>query len=140
MINYRPILALIIISSGFLISISVVFLDMLGPDIPLPRKSISEILKSSSTSFEISIKKNANMTTTRKLAELYLDQENLVHGYSNLDFNTNLSDIESGNFTFLSALCYGKSENDCIYFNAYLKSSDYGETWEIGFLERNTNI
>ena len=135
MINIRPILALLIISIGFLISISVVFLDMLGPDIPLPRKSISEILKSSGTSFKISSKKNASMSTIRKLAELYLNQENLVHGYSNLDFNTNLSDTESGNFTFLSALCYGKSENDCIYLNAYLKSSDYGETWEIGLLE-----
>lgn len=135
MINIRPILALLIISIGFLISISVVFLDMLGPDIPLPRKSISEILKSSDTSFKISSKKNASMSTARKLAELYLNQENLVHGYSNLDFNTNLSDTKSGNFTFLSALCYGKSENDCIYLNAYLKSSDYGETWEIGLLE-----
>tara|TARA_Y100000591_G_scaffold211022_1_gene182925 strand:+ start:1014 stop:1247 length:234 start_codon:yes stop_codon:yes gene_type:complete len=71
----------------------------------------------------------------RKSAELYLNQESLVHGYSNLNFNENLSDPGNGKFVFFSALCFGSSKNDCTYLNTYLKSSDYGDTWKIGFLE-----
>ena len=135
MINYKPVLALSIILIGFLISISVAFLDMLGPNLPLPRKSISEILNTSDNSSLLSAKESMISKSKRKSAELYLNQENLVHGYSNLNFNKNLSDPEEGKFIFFTALCYGSSENDCIYFNTYLKSTDYGNTWEIGFLE-----
>ena len=42
-----------------------------------------------------------NAKSKRNLAELYLNQENLVHGYSNLNFNENLSDPENGKFIFL---------------------------------------
>ena len=135
MINYKPVLALFIILIGFLVSLSVAFLDKLGPSVPLPRKSISEILKASNNSSLLSTKENMSAKSKRKSAELYLNQENLVHGYSNLNFNKNLSDPEKGKFIFFTALCYGSSENDCTYFNTYLKSTDYGDTWKIGFLE-----
>ena len=135
MLNLKPVLALFIILVGFLISVSVAFLDMLGPEIPLPKKSISEILKTSSSSPYISIKEQKDAKSTRKLAKLYLSQENQVHGYSNLNFNKNLSDPDRGKFTFFTVLCYGNSENDCIYLNTYLKSSDHGKSWNIGFLE-----
>lgn len=135
MFNYKPVLALSIILLGFLISISVAFLNILGPNVPLPRKNIFEILKSSDNSSFLSAKENMSTKFKRKSAELYLNQESLVHGYSNLNFNNNLSDPKNGKFVFFTALCFGSSENDCIYFNTYLKSSDYGDTWKIGFLE-----
>ena len=135
MINIKPVLALSVILIGFLISISVAFLDILGPNIPLPKKSISEILNTSDNSSLLSFKKNKVATSTIKLAKLFLNQEHLVHGYSNLNLNENLSDPEIGKFTFFTAVCYGKSENDCIYLNTYLRSLDYGDTWKIGFLE-----
>ena len=135
MFNYKPILALSIILLGFLTSISIAFLDIAGPKVPLPRKNLFEILKSSDNSSFLSAKKNMSAKSKRKSAELYLNQKNLVHGYSNLNFNKNLSDPENGTFTFFTALCYGSSENDCIYRNTYLRSSDYGDTWKIGFLE-----
>ena len=134
-IKYKPVLALSIILIGFLISISVAFIDKLGPNVPLPRKSMSEILKTSYSSSLLSTKENMSAKSKRKSAEMYLNQESLVHGYSNLNFNKNLSDPENGKFIFFTALCYGSSENDCIYFNTYLKSTDYGDTWKIGFLE-----
>ena len=133
--NYKPFLALSIILIGFLISISVAFFDMLGPNVPLPRKSISEILKTSNNSSLLSVKENMSAKSKKKSAELYLNQENLVHGYSNLNYNKNLSNPVGGNFIFFTTLCYGNSENDCIYLNTYLRSTDYGDTWKIGFLE-----
>ena len=135
MINYKPVLALTIILGGILVSISVAFLDILGPNMPLPRKSISEILKTSNNSSSLSAKENMNAKSKRKSAELFLNQKNLVHGYSNLNFNENLSDPENGRFIFFTSLCHGNSEDDCIYLNTYLRSSDYGDTWKIGFLE-----
>ncbi len=135
MVNYKPILALSIILLGFLISISVAFFNALGPNVPLPRKNVFEILKTSDNPSLLSTKESITAKSKRNLAELYLNQENLVHGYSNLNFNKNLSDPEKGKFIFFTALCYGSSENDCIYFNTYLKSTDYGDTWKIGFLE-----
>ncbi len=135
MINYKPVLALSIILVGFLISISVAFLDMLGPSVPLPRKKISEILNTSDSSSFFSDEENTSAKSKRKSAELYLNKEKLVHGYSNLNFNINLSDPENGKFIFFTALCYGSSENDCTYLNTYLRSSDDGNTWEIRFLE-----
>ena len=135
MINYKPVLALSIILLGFLISISVAFLDKLGPNVPLPRKSIFEILKTSDKSSLLSTSENMSAKSKRKSAELYLNQENQVHSYSNLNFNKNLSDPADGKFVFFTALCYGSSEDDCTYFNTYLRSSDYGDTWKIGFLE-----
>ena len=135
MIKYKPVLALSIILIGFLISISVAFIEILGPNVPLPRKSISEILKTSYNSSLLSTKENMSAKSKRKSAELYLNQENQVHSYSNLNFNKNLSDPADGKFVFFTALCYGSSEDDCTYFNTYLRSSDYGDTWKIGFLE-----
>ena len=135
MINYRPVLALSIISTGFLISISVAFLDILGPSLPLPRKSISEILKKSDNLSLLSTKESTTAASIRNSAELYLIQENLIHGYSSLNFNKNLSDPKNGNFTFFTTVCFGNSENDCIYLNTYLRSSDDGDSWKIGFLE-----
>ena len=132
---YRPLLALFILLVGILISISVAFLDILGPNIPLPRKSISEILKTSDNSSLFSAKENISTKSTRNSAELFLNQENLVHGYSKLNFNKNLSDPENGEFTFFTAVCYGSSGNDCTYLNTYLRSYNYGDTWKIGFLE-----
>ena len=135
MFNYKPVLALSIILLGFLISISVAFLNILGPDVPLPRKNIFEILKSSDNSTFLSAEENMSAKSKMKSAELYLNQESQVHGYSNLNFNKNLSDPENGKFVFFTALCFGSSESDCIYLNTYLKSSDYGDKWKIGFLE-----
>ena len=136
MINCRPILALSIVATGFLISISVIFLDALGPKIPLPRKSIRSILNTSTNNSSLLLtKKNIKANDTKKLAEKYLEQDNQVHGYSDLDFNLNLSDPENGKFIFFSALCYGNSKNNCNYLNAYLTSTDYGVTWAIGLLE-----
>jgi len=132
---FKSVLALSIILVGILVSISVAFIDILGPNVPLPRKSISEILKTSYNSSLFSAEENMNAKIKRKSAELYLYQENLVHDYSNLNFNKNLSDPENGKFIFFTALCYGSSENDCIYLNTYLRSSDYGDTWKIRFLE-----
>tara|TARA_B100000925_G_C21662112_1_gene326064 strand:+ start:145 stop:471 length:327 start_codon:yes stop_codon:yes gene_type:complete len=108
---------------------------MLGPSVPLPRKKISEILNTSDSSSFFSDKENTSAKSKRKSAELYLNKEKLVHGYSNLNFNINLSDPENGKFIFFTALCYGSSENDCIYRNSYIKSSDNGVTWKIGFFE-----
>tara|TARA_B100000035_G_C20862281_1_gene492416 strand:+ start:257 stop:664 length:408 start_codon:yes stop_codon:yes gene_type:complete len=135
MINAKPIIALSLVLIAFLISISIAFLDMLGPKIPLPRKSISKILKTSNDLPLLSNKENKVAKSTKELAKLYLGQETLVQGYSNLNFNKNLSDPEKGKFTFLTVVCYGNSEKDCIYLNSYLKSFDYGDTWKIGFLE-----
>ena len=136
MINYRPILALSIVATGFLISISVIFLDALGPKIPLPRKSIMSILNTSNNNSSLLLtKKNIKANDTKILAEKYLEQDNQVHGYSDLEFNVNLSDPENGKFTFFSALCHGSSKNNCNYLNAYLISPDYGVTWTIGLLE-----
>ena len=135
MVNYKPVLALLMILFGFLISISIAFLDILGPSVPLPRKNIFEILKSPDNSPFLSAKENMSTKSKRKSAELYLNQESLVHGYSNLNFNNNLSDPKHGKFVFFTALCYGSSENDCIYRNSYIKSSDNGDTWKIGFFE-----
>ena len=135
MVNYKPVLALSIILFGFLISISIAFLDILGPSVPLPRKNIFEILKTSENSSLLSAKENIETKYKRKSAEVYLNQENLMHGYSNLDFNKNLSNPKDGKFIFFTALCYGSSENDCIYRNSYVKSSDNGDTWKIGFFE-----
>ena len=135
MINIKPVLALFIILIGFLTSISVAFSDMLGPNIPLPKKNIIEGFKTSYNSPLISTEENKALNSTRKSAELYLNQETLVHGYSNLNFNNNLSNIGKGHVTFLTVVCYGESENDCIYLNTYLKSFDSGDTWKLGFLE-----
>ena len=135
MFNYKPILHLSLILFSFLISISVAFLNILGPNVPLPRKNIFEILKSSDNSSFLSAKENISAKSERKSAELYLNQESQVHGFSNLNFNENLSDPENGKFVFFTSLCFGSSVNDCIYLNTYLKSSDYGDTWKIGFLE-----
>ena len=136
MYNYRPILALSIVATGFLISISVIFLDALGPKIPLPRKSIISILNTSNNNSSLLLtKKNIKANDTKKLAEKYLEQENQVYAYSDLDFNLNLSDPENGKFIFFSALCYGSSKNNCNYLNAYLISTDYGVTWAVGLLE-----
>ena len=132
---YRPVLALFILLVGILISISVAFLDLLGPNVPLPRKSISEILKTSDNSTFLLAKENISAKSTRNSAELFLNQENLVHGYSKLIFNKNLSDPEKGEFTFFTTVCYGSSGNDCNYLNTYLRSCNYGDTWKIGFLE-----
>ena len=103
MFNYKPVLALSMILLGFLISISVAFLGIikLGPNVPLPRKNIFEILKTSDNSSLLSAKENITAKYKKNLAELYLNQENLVHGYSNLDFNKNLSNPEKGKFIFL---------------------------------------
>ena len=135
MINLRPVLALLLILVGFLIPISVAFLNILGPKIPLPRKSISEILKTSNNSPLLSTEENKIAQSTRKLAKLYLEREVLVHGHSNLNFNKNLSDPDEGQVTFFTVVCYGNSENDCTYLNTYLKSFDYGNTWRMRFLE-----
>ena len=101
MYNFKPVLALSIILLGFLISISVAFLNILGPNVPLPRKNIFEILKSPDNSPFLSAKENMSTKSKRKSAELYLNQESLVHGYSNLNFNNNLSDPKHGKFVFL---------------------------------------
>ena len=94
------------------------------------------ILNKSNNNSSLSLtKKNIKTNDTKKLAETYLKQENQVHGYSDLDFNVNLSDPENGRFTFFSALCYGSSKKNCNYLNAYLMSPDYGVSWVIGFLE-----
>ena len=69
MINYKPVLALSIILIGFLISISVAFIEKLGPNVPLPRKSISEILKTSYNSSLLSTKENMSAKSKRKSAE-----------------------------------------------------------------------
>ena len=135
MFNYKPVLALSIILIGFLISFSVALSDILGPNVPLPRKSIFKILKTSDNSSLLPTKENMIVNSTRKSAELYLNQENMVHDHSSLNFNKNISDPENGKFIFFTALCYGSSDIDCIYFNTYLRSSDFGDTWKIGFLE-----
>ncbi len=135
MFNFKPVLALVTILAGFLISLSVAFVDKLGPDIPLAKKNISEILKTSYKSSITSIKEHKVAKSTRKLAKLYLSQKNQVQRYSNLSFNKNLSDPDRGKVTFFTVLCYGNSKDDCIYLNTYLRSSDYGESWKIGFLE-----
>ena len=135
MINYKPVLAISLILIGFLISISVAFVDILGPNVPLPRKIISEILKTSDNLLLLSATEKLSTKSKRKSAELFLNQVNFVHSYSDLNFNKNLSDLKNGKIIFFTALCYGSSENDCIYRNTYLKSSDYGDTWKIGFLE-----
>ena len=135
MINYKPVLAISLILIVFLISISVAFVDILGPNVRLPRKIISEILKTSDNLLLLSATEKLSTKSKRKSAELFLNQVNFVHSYSDLNFNKNLSDLKNGKIIFFTALCYGSSENDCIYRNTYLKSSDYGDTWKIGFLE-----
>ena len=67
------------------------------------------------------------------LAEEHITKQKLIHDFSALDMNLNLSDPSRGTYTFLTILCYGKSENNCIYKNAYITTKDSGITWEIGF-------
>ena len=134
--NYRPIIALSLALVGFFISVSVAFLDLLGPEKPLPRKNIFDILKTAN--FNSSHHSNEDLISTdakRILAEKYLNQQEFVHGYSDLRYSANLSDPEEGNFIFFSALCYGNSKLNCKYLNTYIKSPDKGNTWKINFLE-----
>ena len=136
MINYRPILAISIILIGFLISISAAFFDELGPKIPLQKKSISDIFNTpNNVSFSKALVINSHANSAKELAEKHINQNNQVHGYSDLDYNLTLSNPENGKFTFFSAICYGRSKRDCKYLNAYIKSIDHGDTWKIGFLE-----
>tara|TARA_B100000575_G_scaffold286902_1_gene284332 strand:- start:359 stop:769 length:411 start_codon:yes stop_codon:yes gene_type:complete len=134
--NYKPIIALSLALVGFFISLSVAFLDLLGPKKPLPRKNIFDILKTAN--FHSSQHSNEETISTdakRILAEKYLNQQEFVHKYSDLKYSANLSDPEIGNFIFFSALCYGNSKPNCKYLNAYIISPDKGNTWKINFLE-----
>ena len=68
------------------------------------------------------------------LAEEHITKQKLIHDFSTLDMNLNLSDPLNGTYTFLTILCYGRSENNCIYRNAFITTKDFGITWEVGFL------
>ena len=136
MINFiRPLVAFSLIPLGILLSLSISFTNILGP--PSTKINYDTSKKLSSRSTEVSsfqtiggIKVNQAID----LAEEHVTKQKLIHDFSELDLNSNLSDPSNGMYTFLTVLCYGKSENNCSYRNAYITTKDSGITWEIGFL------
>ena len=135
MFKYQSFLAFSIIPLSFLVSISISFTNVLGPE--TSNSGYGSLEKSTSvvTTFSsFSLNGNINLDEARKLAEQYAYKRKLIHGLSELDYNLNLSDPQIGSFTFLTIICYGNSKVDCIYQNAYISTNDYGNTWEIGFL------
>ena len=136
MINFiRPIIAFSLIPLGILVSISISFSDILAPpaaklNFDASEKSISRVSKASFSQTIGDIK----LDQTIMLAEEHVTNQNLIHDFSTVDVNLNLSDPSNGRYTFFTILCYGKSENNCSYRNAYVATKDSGVTWEIGFL------
>ena len=131
----RPIFAFSLIPLGILVSISISFTDILAPPSTRLNLDASEKLPSSpakASSFQTigSIRLDQAIV----LAEAYVTKQKLIHDYYSLDMNLNLSDPSKGAYTFLTILCYGKSEENCSYRNAYITTKDYGINWEIGFL------
>ena len=136
MINYiRPFIAFSLIPLGIVVSLSVSFTNILGPpsiklNFDKSEKSPSPLTDVSSSQTIGGIKANQAID----LAEEHVTKQKLIHDFSALDLNLNLSDPSNGTYTFFTILCYGKSENNCNYRNAYITTKDSGITWEIGFL------
>ena len=136
MINFiRPLVAFSLIPLGILLSLSISFTNILGP--PSTKLNYDTSKKSSSRSTEVSSSQTIGGIKVNQaidLAEDYVTKQKLIHDFSELDLNSNLSDPLNGMYTFLTILCYGKSEKNCGYRNAYITTKDSGITWEIGFL------
>ena len=136
MMNFiRPFFAFSLIPLGILVSLSISFTNILGP--PSTKLNYDTSKKSSSRSAEVSSYQTIGGIKVNQaidLAEDYVTKQKLIHDFSELDLNSNLSDPLNGMYTFLTILCYGKSENNCTYRNAYITTKDSGITWEIGFL------
>ena len=136
MINYiRPLFAFSLIPLGILVSLSISFTNLLGP--PSTKLNYDTSEKSSLQTIELSSSQTfggKKVNQAIDLAEKHVTAQKLIHDFSELDLNLNLSDPSNGAYTFLTILCYGKSENNCNYRNAYVTTKDSGITWEIGFL------
>ena len=132
MFNFiRPIFAFSLIPLGILVSVSISFTDILAP--PSTKLNFDTSIKKS---LLISSKTTGDVKLDQAimLAEEHITNQKLIHDFSALDMNLNLSDPLGGTYTFLTILCYGKSENNCSYRNAYITTKDSGITWEVGFL------
>lgn len=136
MLNFiRSLFAFSLIPLGILVSLSISFTNILGP--PSTKLNYDASEKSSLPSFKVSSHQTISGKKVNQaidLAEEHVTKQKLIHDFSELDLNSNLSDPSNGMYTFLTILCYGKSENNCIYRNAYITTKDSGITWEIGFL------
>ena len=136
MMNFiRPFFAFSLIPLGILVSLSISFTNILGP--PSTKLNFDTSKTSSSRSAEVSSNQTIGGIKVNQaidLAEDYVTKQKLIHDFSELDLNSNLSDPLNGMYTFLTILCYGKSENNCSYRNAYVTTKDSGFNWEIGFL------
>lgn len=136
MLNFiRSIFAFSLIPLGILVSVSISFTDVLAPpstklNFDASEKSLS--VSSKTTSFQTI--GDVKLDQAISLAEKHINKQKLIHDFSELDMNLNLSDPLKGTYTFLTIFCYGKSENNCSYRNAYIKTKDFGTTWEIGYL------
>ena len=131
----RPIFAFSLIPLGILVSLSVSFTNILAP--PSKELNFDESEQLSSSSDKVSSFQtigSINLGQAIALAEEHVNKQKLIHDFSALDMNLNLSDPSKGEYTFLTILCYGKSENNCSYRNAYVTTKDSGFNWEIGFL------
>ena len=131
----RPLFAFLLIPLGILVSLSISFTDILGPpttklNFDTSAKSLSISAKTSSFQNNVDVK----LDQAIMLAEEHITKQKLIHDFSALDINLNLSDPLNGTYTFLTIFCYGKSENNCNYRNAYITTKDSGITWEVGFL------
>ena len=132
----RPLFAFSLIPLGILVSVSISFTDILAP--PSTKlnfdTSIKKSLLISSKTLSSQTTGDVKLDQAIMLAEEHITNQKLIHDFSALDMNLNLSDPLSGTYTFLTILCYGKSENNCSYRNAYITTNDSGITWEVGFL------
>ena len=131
----RPLFAFSLIPLGILVSLSISFTNILGPPSTKLNYDTSEIsfLPSSKVSSSKTIS-SEKVNQAIDLAEEHVTKQKLIHDFSVLDLNSNLSDPSNGIYTFLTIFCYGQSENNCDYRNAYITTKDSGITWEIGFL------
>ena len=131
----RSLFAFSLIPMGILVSLSISFTNILGP--PSTKLNYDTSKKSSSRSAEVSSYQTIGGIKVNQaidLAEEHVTKQKLIHDFSALDLNLNLSEPSNGTYTFFTILCYGKSENNCSYRNAYITTKDSGITWEIGFL------
>ena len=131
----RPLFAFLLIPLGILVSLSISFTDILGP--PSTKLNFDASVKSLSISAKTSSFQNnvdVKLDQAIMLAKEHITKQKLIHDFSALDINLNLSDPLNGSYTFLTIFCYGESEYNCSYRNAYITTKDSGITWEVGFL------
>ena len=108
----RPLFAFSLIPLGILVSVSISFTNILAPPSKnkYSKKSISRLSKVSPFQTIGDLK----LDQVLMLAKEHVNKQKLIHDFSTLDMNLNLSDPLNGMYTFLTILCYGNSENNCL--------------------------